>query len=117
MRRGLPHVEGASGIAAALAGKVVAVDLFDKPATMAKLWHRLVQGLVLDVATTGDEARRATASDVAVKLYALKDMSWQKVESVGLGESYRGSDDGILATARVAGGGLIHLGVSMSVVS
>ena len=113
MRRSLPYAEGASGIAAALGGKIVGIDVFDQPVTMAKLWDRLVQGLVLDAAATPDTARLATASDVAVKLYALKNMSWQKVDSVGLGDSYRGSDDDVLATALVAGGGLIHLGASM----
>ena len=32
----------------ALGGKVVSVDLFDKPATLAKLWDRLLQGIALD---------------------------------------------------------------------
>jgi hypothetical protein len=114
MRRSLPYAEGASGIAVALGGKVVGIDVFDQPATMAKLWDRLVQGLVLDVAATPDTACRASGSDVAVKLYGLKNMSWQKVDSVGLGDSYRGSDDDVLATALVAGGGLVHLGASIA---
>jgi hypothetical protein len=42
-------------------------------------------------------------------------MRWQRLNPVGLGESYRGcGDEGILATAVVAGGGLVHLGVSMA---
>ena len=90
MRRSLPYAEGALGIAAGLGGKIVGIDVFDKPVTMAKLWDRLVQGLVLDAAATPDTARLASASDVAVKLYALKNMSWQQVDSVGLGEAYRG---------------------------
>jgi hypothetical protein len=117
LRRGLRCPESASGIAVALGGKVVAVDLFDRATTTAKMWHRLVQGLVLDVTTTPDTACPATASDVAVKLYGLKNMSWRQVDSVGLGKSYRGcSDQGILATALVAGDTLVHLGASMSVV-
>jgi hypothetical protein len=116
LRRGLPYAEGASGIAVALGGKVVGIDLFDKPATMAKTWDRLVQGLVLDAAATPDAARRASGSDVAVKLYMVKNMRWQRLDPVfGSGEAYQGrSEDGVLATALVAGGGLVHLGVSMS---
>jgi hypothetical protein len=116
LRRGLPYADGASGIAVALGGKIVAIDIFDKPSTLAKLWDRLVQGIALDAAATGDEARPATASDVAVKLYALRNMQWRQVEPVvGLGEAYRGrADDDILATALVMDGTLIHLGASMS---
>ena len=33
LRRNLPYAEGASGIAVALGGKVVGIDIFDKPAT------------------------------------------------------------------------------------
>ena len=52
---------------------------------------------------------------MSVKLYMVKNMRWQQVDPVvGLGEAYRGrSDDDTLATALVAGGTLIHLGVSM----
>jgi hypothetical protein len=116
MRRSLPYAEGASGIAVALGGKVVGIDLFDKPATMEKLWDRLVQGLVLDVAATPDTARRASGSDVAVKLYMIKNMRWRRLDPVfGSGEAYQGrSEDGVLATALVADGGLVHLGVSIA---
>ena len=64
----------------------------------------------------GDAGHRAqtTASDVAVKLYALKNMMWQKTNPVGLGDSYRGSDNDVLATALVADGDLVHLGVSIA---
>jgi hypothetical protein len=117
LRRGLRCPEGASGIAVALGGKVAVIDIFDQPATMAKLWDRLVQGLVLDVATTGDTACRAIESDAAVKLYGIRSLKWQQVEPVvGLGESYRGRSENVLATALVAGDTLVHLGASMSVV-
>ena len=114
MRRSLPYAEGALGIAVALGGKVVGIDVFDQPATMAKLWDRLVQGLVLDAAATPDTGRQTTASDVTVKLYALKNMMWQKTDPVGLGESYGGRSEDVLATALVADGGLVHLGVSIA---
>ena len=113
LRRNLPYAENASGIAVAMDGKTVGIDIFDKPATLAKLWDRLVQGIALDA--LADSNRQASKSDVAVKLYALRNMQWRQVEPVvGLGEAYRGrGDDDILATALVAGGELIHLGMSM----
>ena len=109
----LPYPEGALGIAVAMGEKVVGIDLFDRAATMAKLWDRLVQGLALDAATMREVTCRASGSDVTVKLYAVRNMRWRQVEPVGLGEAYRAQDDDILATALVAGGTLIHLGMSM----
>ena len=116
LRRNLPYADGASGIAVALGGKIVGIDIFDKPSTLAKLWGRLVQGIALDA--LADSKCRASESDVAVKLYALRNMQWRQVEPVvGLGEAYRGrADDDILATALVMDGTLVHLGASMPVV-
>jgi hypothetical protein len=113
LRRNLPYAEDASGIAVALGGKVVGIDIFDRAAIMAKLWDRLVQGIALDA--LADSNRQASKSDVAVNLYALRNMQWRQVEPVvGLGEAYRGGgDDGMLSTALVMDGTLIHLGVSM----
>jgi hypothetical protein len=114
LRRGLPYAEGASGIAVALGGRVVGIDLFDKPAIMAKLWDRVVQGVAIDAMEIQDSKCQADGNDVAVKLYMLKSVRWQRSGSVGLGEAYRRrGDDDTLATALVAGGGLVHLSVSM----
>ena len=44
----LKYVEGASGVAVAIGKKIVAVDMFDKPATCRKVWNRLLSGFVLD---------------------------------------------------------------------
>ena len=43
-------------------------------------------------------------------------MRWERVDSVGLGEQYRGHDDGMLATALVVEGVLLHASMSMPVV-
>ena len=114
LRRNLPYAEGASGIAVALDGKVVGIDIFDKPETLAKLWDRLLQGIALDAPEMPDLKCQASGSDVSVQLYMLKSMRWEQVDPVGLGESYRArGDDDTLATALVTGGTLIHLGMSM----
>jgi hypothetical protein len=114
LRRGLRCPKGASGIAIELGGRVVAIDIFDRAATCKAFWPRIAESLLLDaqeMPTTGCQA----STDVAVKLYMLRNMRWQQVEpNIGSGESYRGrSDDDILATALVAGHTLVHLSVSM----
>jgi hypothetical protein len=117
LRRILQYPQDASGIAVVLGGKVVSVDLFDKPPTLERLWDRLLQGIALDAMELRDSKCRASGSDVSVQLYLVRNVRWQKVEPVvGLGEAYRGrGDDDTLATALVTGGTLIHLGMSMPV--
>ena len=46
LERAFPYPEGASGAAVAIGGRLVALELFDRPDTARKLWTRLVQGAV-----------------------------------------------------------------------
>jgi len=115
LRRNLPYVEGASGIAVALGGRVVAIDIFDRAATCKAFWPRIAESLLLDAQEMPTTGCQASISDVAVKLHMMRNGGWQQIEpSIGSGESYRErSDDGTLATALVAGHTLVHLSVSM----
>ena len=47
-REKLHYVEGAVGAAVAVGGKVVTIDLFDKPTTCGRVWNRLLSGAILD---------------------------------------------------------------------
>jgi hypothetical protein len=113
LRHRIPFPMDASGIAVILDGKVVSVDIFGGPATLAKVWHRLVQGLVLDMLEAQDTGRQPCATSISARLYRLRNMEWQQVNSVGLGERYLAQDDGTLATALVVDGTLLHLSVSV----
>jgi hypothetical protein len=106
--------EGACGVAVAIAGSVVAsIDIFDKPATLQKLWDRLVLGLALDAVEVGDAERAVDGSDISVELYKTGSMRWRRVEpAIGMGEAFRAQDDGTLATALVVDGTPIHLSIS-----
>ncbi len=115
LRRNLPYAEGASGIAVAIGGKVAGIDIFDKPETCKAVWARIVESLLLDAPGMPNTGCRATGSDVAVELYTLRSVRWERNDSVGLGEAYRAQDDGMLSTALVMDGTLIHLGISMRV--
>jgi hypothetical protein len=46
LEQAFPYPEGAVGAAVAIGGRLVALELFDRPATARKLWSRLVQGAV-----------------------------------------------------------------------
>jgi hypothetical protein len=115
LRGRLPYPMGASGIAVALGGRIVGIDLFHKPSTLAKLWDRLVQGVVLDALEFGGTECQADGNEIAVRLYRLKDVEWKRIEpAIGLGEAYRArEDDGSLATALFMDGVPVHMSVSM----
>jgi len=114
LRHRLPWPEGASGIAVALGGRLVSADIFDKPETLAKIWGRIVDGIVLDALAAPDTRRQASGADLPVKLYRLKDAAWRKTETSGLGETFRAEDDGLLASALCLAGVMVHLGVGFT---
>ena len=45
-RDALKPVDGAVGMAVAVGGKIVSIDVLDKPATCAKVWNRLLTGFI-----------------------------------------------------------------------
>jgi len=103
------YPEGAAGLAVSVGDKIVAVDLFDNPATCKKVWRRLLSGFILDA--VGPTAGKGQVTQPAVEetLNALRNSSWEKVKPVGDGEEYRvKSDDGTQASALAFGDSLVH---------
>jgi hypothetical protein len=88
-RARLGYVEGASGLAVAVGGTVVALDLFDKSSTCRKAWDRLLTGVVMDALETPSGDGMAGVSDVEDLLARLQAASWQPAPAVGEGEEYR----------------------------
>jgi len=86
----LKYVDGASGMAVAVGNRIVAVDLFDKPAICQKVWNRLLSGFVLDALESKSDETQASAADVHDMLGTASGMSWVKAEPVGEGEEFRG---------------------------
>lgn len=82
------YAEGAAGLAVAVGGKVVAVDLFDAPETCRKVWPRLVGGVALDALEETSDAA-ANPADVTAALDALRTGPWSSVPPAGAGEEHR----------------------------
>jgi ARG/rhodanese/phosphatase superfamily protein len=82
-------VEGAAGMAVAIGKKIVAMDLFDKPATCRKVWDRLMSGYVLDALEGQAEEQQADVADVEQLLQTANGLDWKRADSVGEGEEYR----------------------------
>jgi hypothetical protein len=110
LRVRLPYVDGASGIAVALGNRVAALDLFDKPVTLKKVWDRLVLGLGLELPGADRQIGR---EDVLTQLYSVREMNFRAVPQVGLGKTYLCRDaGGVLGAALVVDDVPLHLSVS-----
>jgi ARG/rhodanese/phosphatase superfamily protein len=105
----LKYVEGASGLVVAVGEKIVALDVFDKPATCQKVWDRLLSGVVMDALEAKDVRRQADRKDVEELLARLRASSWTPAPAVGEGEEFR-YDPGpeAHASALVYDGAVLH---------
>lgn len=105
----LAYVEGANGVAVAIGPEVVAVDLFDRPATCRKVWARLLSGVVMDALEAGSPTRTAEAADVESLLARLRSAEWESVPAVGEGLEYRtDSVPPAHASSLVLGDSIVH---------
>ena len=93
-REKLKYVEGASGVAVAIGEKVVAIDVFDKPATCQKVWDRLLSGVVFDALEAGASEKAASVADVEQLVATTAELPWEKSQAVGEGEEYRAQSVG-----------------------
>ena len=111
-RERLQYVEGACGLAVAVGGKVVALDLFNRADTCRKVWQRLLSGYVLDALEEDAETAQPKAADVEQWLETVVATTWQQSESVGEGEEYRANlGDQWYASALTLGNSPVHVSV------
>jgi hypothetical protein len=112
----LKPVKGAVGIAVALGGRIVCMDILDKPSTCEKVWSRLLSGFMLDALETPASDKQATKGDVEKILTGISGLPWRQTEKpVGEGEEHRAEtpDSGVFASALTFDGNLIHGSVSV----
>jgi hypothetical protein len=89
----IAYVEGATGVAVAVADKVVALDLFDKPATCQKVWARLLSGVFMDALEASQSQGSAQESSVESLMDKVKQATWEPAKAVGVGEEFRSDSD------------------------
>jgi hypothetical protein len=105
----LKYVEGATGMAVVIGGKVVGCDLFDKPSTCRKVWDRLLSGLVFDALAANGAGQTADRSDVDQLLETTSHAAWQPTEPIGEGDEYRAElSHGEQASALTFHNSLVH---------
>jgi len=88
-RTHLGYVDGATGVAVAIGPRIVAVDVFDKPATCRKVWDRLLSGVVMDALETPETETTAGPDEVRALLSKLRSAPWETTPAVGEGQEYR----------------------------
>lgn len=103
----IAYAEGASGLAVAVGGKIVSVDLFDAPETCRKVWPRVVSGMAMDAM---EEKAAATVSDaeVAAAVDTLRTAPWQAVAAAGAGEEQRSESARWHGSVLTLNGSLVH---------
>ncbi len=108
--RNLPLVDNQAGAVFALAGKVSSVELFDSPATLTKMWPKLVRSWALDALPLANRPHDVQPVDAARTL--LADVAGATVtehEALGLGTDLRFDGSGLSGGALVHDDRLLHL--------
>jgi hypothetical protein len=80
--------EGACGAAFAYGGKIVGFDLFDRPATLTRLWPKLVRAYAIDARVAKDHTPLVQA-DVQEWLAGASAAKEEVFKSPGLGDDVR----------------------------
>jgi hypothetical protein len=111
----LKYPADARGVVVAVGGKLVAVDLFDKPATLKSIWSRLVTGYAVDAAARakkeGEKDKPFTAKGASTLMEHIGEIVCQPCPSVGIGEDWRFEAPDILGQALVVQEQCVHLSV------
>jgi hypothetical protein len=102
--------EDCSGVVFAFAGKIAGADLFDKPATLAKLWPKLVRSHTLDVLEVAEtQAAPLTADAVQQWLRSAAGARVEPFKSPGLGDDVRLEGDSLVGAGLVVDDHPVHV--------
>jgi hypothetical protein len=102
--------EGCHGVLFAVAGQIEGADIFDQPATLAKLWTKLVRGYALDAMELGEsKAPPITTEDGLRWLQAAAGAETESYPSPGIGRDVRLEATAMSGSALVVDKQAVHL--------
>jgi hypothetical protein len=102
--------EGCHGVLFAVAGRIEGADIFDQPATLAKLWTKLLRAYALDAMEMGEgEAPLITTEDGSRWLQAAAGAKTESYPSPGIGRDVRFEATALSGSALVVDGQAVHL--------
>lgn len=108
----LPYPAGARGVFVTISDGFVALDLFDRPETLERVWPRLLMGYAIDaLACCNSGAKPLMVRGPKVILQRLGQITCEPQPSVGLGEDWRFEAEDLVGQALVVKGVCVHLSV------
>ena len=110
--KALPCPADARGVFVAIGAKFAAVDLFDRPDTLCRVWPRLVMGYALDALARLDrEEKPFSPKGPQVILERAGQIPCEPCPSVGVGQDMRFEAEDLVGQALVAEGVCVHLSI------
>jgi hypothetical protein len=106
---GLAPPEGAAGVVFAYGGKIVGLDLFDRPATLARLWPKLVRAYAMDARYAPADAPAVTADEVRGWLGSVAGAKEEEFKSPGVGQDVRVEAPTLSAAGLLVDGSAVHV--------
>ena len=108
--KALPYPQGACGVWVSMNGGFAALDLFDRPETLERIWPRLMTGYALDALASLNRKDPPLAPRGALHILGrVGQTPCQPCPSVGVGEDWRFEAEDLVGQALVADGVCVHL--------
>ncbi|MEW6770285.1 MAG: DUF6569 family protein [Bacillota bacterium] len=100
-----------AGVAVFINGRFSCLDLFNQPATLQKLWDKLLRSYALEALELKGRGTAKRKPELEPVLQAIREAEIREYPSVGQGTDIRLRGRGIVGAALVDEGNLLHLSV------
>jgi hypothetical protein len=107
--RELAPPDGCHGAVFAVAGKIAGADVFDQPATLVKLWPKLVRAYALDVLEAKDPESSVKAEEAERWVRSAAGAKVEQFSTPGLGQDVRLGAPGLTGAALIVEGQPVHV--------
>jgi hypothetical protein len=107
--RALTPPAGCHGVIFAVGGKIAGADVFDQPATLVKLWPKLVRAYALDVLEAKDSQSSVTAEEAERWVRSAACAKVEQFNTPGLGQDIRLEAAGLAGAALIVEGQPVHV--------
>lgn len=104
----LKYVDDAIGMAVAVEGRLLMLDVFDQPNTCHVFWDRLVSGLFFDAERAKNASEQMEKKDIQRLLEKTDEIEWQPAPPIGAGKKFTGDLSGTSVELLKLGDATIH---------
>lgn len=108
--RSISSPEGCNGVAFAINGKILGVDLFDKPGTLFKLWPKLIKSYAIDALEDGNADQKLLQPESLIEwARSARSARQDWFDSPGVGQDVRIEGEMLIGAALVVEQQPVHL--------